>query len=100
MTFGRVIPGLKHPQGQSLPTPAQMRAAYPPAARRAKLGGLATLECVVARQGLLADCHVKSEDPPGQGFGAAALMLAPAFQVAPFAAGGGHVTIPVRFQPG
>ena len=54
---------------------------------QAKAAGLATgrvmLECTATGEGHLVDCQVAGEDPPGMGFGPAALRLAPTMAIAP-----------------
>lgn len=51
---------------------AKMKAAYP---KGATVTGKAALDCVAAEGGKLADCEIAKEDPPGQGFGQAALSV-------------------------
>jgi TonB family protein len=51
---------------------AKMKAAYP---KGATVSGKAALDCVAAEGGKLADCKIAKEDPPGQGFGQAALSV-------------------------
>lgn len=65
------------------PTTDQLQAVYPRAAQTGGKGGEALLSCKVTVQGVLADCKVESESPPGVGFGAAALALTPQFLMAP-----------------
>jgi hypothetical protein len=90
-------------QWMKVPTAAQVRAAYPPVAWSARTAGLAKLNCMVT-DGLLSDCRVADEEPPGEGFGAAALTLVPDLQAAPetgyFAGRTVRVVVPLRFQPG
>ena len=62
------------------PSPGQLAKAFPKAAKL-RSNGSATLRCLVKSDGALADCAVIGEFPVGQGFGAAALTLAPAFQM-------------------
>lgn len=50
----------------------RMKAAYPKGATQT---GKAALDCVAGAGGRLLDCKVALEDPPGQGFGAAALSV-------------------------
>ncbi len=61
------------------PSYADLAAAYPQKARAERLAGHATVNCGFAPSGRLADCDVISEEPKGQGFGAAARMLAKTF---------------------
>lgn len=64
--------------------------------------GQATMECQVQRDGRLTGCRVLRETPQNAGLGAAALQLAPHFQMAATSAdgirtNGGNVRIPFRF---
>lgn len=75
------------------PTAQEVAAAFPP---RAKGAGKAVIACRVTAAGTLEACEVASEEPAGQGFGAAALKLAPAFRMAPDSAvAGASVQVPV-----
>jgi len=67
------------PAWSKSPSEADMRAAWPQEALRANYAGSATLECAVTGDGTLADCAAANESAPG--FGAAALTLAPRFQM-------------------
>jgi TonB family protein len=84
-------------------SPAQSEERYyPEHAQKKNVEGLATISCAVTVEWTLKDCVVKSEDPPGQGFGDAALRLAPKFKMRPASSDGkpkeGQVTIPIRFK--
>jgi len=69
-------------------------AAAPPAG---EIEGTATLGCRLTPEGALADCQVVDENPPGQGFGEAALRLAPSMKMKdPQAAA--QVRVPFRFK--
>lgn len=85
------------------PSAAQTAAVYPARAAEAGVGGSATLTCAVAGTGFVSACKVVNESPSGQGFGNAALKLAPFFQMRPKMEAGipiaGTVTIPIRFTP-
>jgi hypothetical protein len=59
------------------PDPAKIAAAYPPKARRAGIDGWVSLFCGVHKTGQFEKCRVQEEDPPGYGFGAAALAFGP-----------------------
>jgi TonB family protein len=79
-----------------------MTKFYPKAAADAHVEGRATLRCSVTAAGGLADCTTSGEDPPGQGFGEAALNLAPLFKMRPMTkdgvpVSGGKINIPIRF---
>ncbi len=86
--------------GLTGPSPADIAAAWPanvPArARQAEV----VLRCAVDRWGRLRQCGVRSESPPGMGFGTAALSLAVRFQLPPTSRPkGGWIDVPIRFAP-
>mgnify|MGYP002382090834 FL=1 len=61
------------------------------------------LSCVVSADGKLT-CSITSEDPPGKGFGNAALRASGRFRIAAATedgkpTSGGRINIPIRFQP-
>ena len=65
------------------------------------VSGRAELACQVTSKGTV-NCTVASEDPPDQGFGAAAMKLAHLFRMRPQTkdgapTDGGKVNIPLRF---
>jgi TonB family protein len=104
-------PAIVAPQWLATPTPEDAQAVYPKAAAEKRLEGRATLKCGVNGEGFLKDCASIAEEPAGQGFGAAAMAIAPKFQMAKVAkdgmpVAGGVVRIPIRFanpaqmQPG
>lgn len=84
------------------PTSQDMSAAWPYDAYRRGLSGDATISCLVTPAGTLEDCEVVTESPAGEGFGAAALSLAPSFALKPGRRDGqavrSAVQIPIRFQ--
>lgn len=93
-----------HPTWRKMPTGAEMEAFYPKEAAREGISGKVVMQCGVAREGTLYDCSIVSETPPDMGFGAAALKLAPFFEMTPKtvdgeAVSGGEVRIPVMFNP-
>lgn len=65
------------------PTPAQVEKHYPKAASDARVGGKVVLRCQVQISGKLSACAVETENPAGQGFGEAALALAPTIRMSP-----------------
>jgi hypothetical protein len=85
-----------------LPTAAEFQAAFPKTeggANRVRI----VLLCDVAAGGALSGCTVDSEEPAGQGYGAAALTLAPKIRVALLSAGGtplvgAKIRVPVRYE--
>jgi TonB family protein len=82
------------------PSSEDMAWAYPQRAQREEVGGKAVLHCLVAPDGGLANCQVASEAPADYGFGAAALALAPQFQMTrppSDAKNPSEVTIPISF---
>jgi TonB family protein len=82
------------------PSEEDMRTAFPRGAKASK--GVARITCVVTVQGLLRNCDVTSETPADQGFGGAALAIAPQFLFRPATYNGrpveSSVTIPVQFS--
>lgn len=75
---------------------------YPPRALEREQEALVRLSCLVAADGRIS-CTVTSEDPPGWGFGEAALRISRHFRMAPatrdgVATSGGRVTVPIRFN--
>ncbi|ATQ44631.1 hypothetical protein CSW64_20695 [Caulobacter mirabilis] len=80
---------------------AELRAAWPVEAARQGKGGFVALKCEVNVQGGLETCKVEKEDPPGAGFGLAALSLTPSFQMKPKVVDGrpvrGEVRVPIKF---
>lgn len=66
------------------PSINDMTRAFPEAARDAGTGGRVMLDCSIAADGRMTECRVARESPEGQGFGEAALGLAPMFQLSPY----------------
>ncbi len=87
---------LKKPNGSDL------NAVWPKKALETGASGSARLHCFVTVAGLLTACEVRSETPPGYGFGAAALLLSPSFLFKPATHNGvpvvSSVTIPIDFS--
>ena len=102
--------------GVALPAPAQDRGAdwlkkptaedlysvWPTAAWAKGEGGKAVVRCTVTTVGALRECAVKSESPPGSGFGDAALALTSQFLMRPAVKNGqavaSEVNIPITFE--
>lgn len=53
------------------PSAAEWEAVYPERAIRARVSGMAEMDCEILSNGGLSDCRVVSEDPSGYGIGAA-----------------------------
>ena len=83
--------------------PTQQEAVdFIPAAARGE-GGKTVIECVVSNRGLLDDCSVVKETPPGHGFGGAALAMSQLFEMRPMTVdglpvGGGKVDHPCQLR--
>lgn len=71
------------PAWTSIPSGESMGDAYPEFASIIELEGAATLRCMIALEGRLANCRVRDAAPVGLGFDRAALALTPQFQVQP-----------------
>ncbi|MET3663536.1 TonB family protein [Caulobacter sp. 1776] len=90
------------PDWAAKPTGQDMARYYPAEAAKAKLEGMAVLDCGVTVEGRLSGCSVLREGPEQAGFGQAALQLAPIFQMKPATldgkpTAGGKVRIPIKF---
>jgi TonB family protein len=84
------------------PSGEQAGDVFPELAARMGVEGHVLMRCGVVRTGDVADCVVKAENPPGLGFGEAALKLAPFFRMRPMTRNGvpvegGAVNIPITF---
>ena len=93
---------ITNPDWKMRPTAQDMARVYPRPAARQGLAGVATLACAVTKEGKLTGCAVHDEAPTGAGFAAAALKLAPIFQIRPMTrdgvpVDGGGMRIPIRF---
>jgi len=96
-------PKITRPAWKRQPTGAIIESVMPKRAIEQGVDGKATIECSVSELGLLGNCKLVSEAPPGYGFGAAALAMAPFFQMTPLMAdgkpvAGGTVTIPINWK--
>ncbi|WP_297516174.1 TonB family protein [uncultured Caulobacter sp.] len=98
--FELLAPGDANPDWLKRPTASDLAAVFPKKAVASGQSGRASIQCKVTVEGFLEACKVKSEDPVGYGFGAAALQLAPQLRMTPKIRGGkpvpgGDVTVPV-----
>jgi TonB family protein len=94
---------ITRPDWASLPSSDDVERYYPERAARMGQGGKATISCVVDEKGLLVDCALVSETPPGEGFGEAALRMSRLFRMKPKTVDGQPVTgaqvrIPIAFK--
>lgn len=85
-----------------LPNSDDMFAAYPQAARNARIVGVAALDCTFQADRRIA-CLVAGEEPRNMGFGQAALSLSRKFRAAPNARdprirAGCPFRFPIRFR--
>ncbi|MBA4011399.1 MAG: hypothetical protein C0481_05985 [Phenylobacterium sp.] len=71
------------PEWREAPSDDQVWDAFPAAAKVLGVSGWAQLKCKVDPMGLLAGCAMLMERPVGQGFGDAAMSLAPRFRLTP-----------------
>lgn len=65
------------------PTMGELRRLHPPTAFRQRVGGQATLSCLIRLDTRLEACRVIDETPPGMGFGQAALAASVYFRFQP-----------------
>ncbi len=84
------------------PTPQELAAFYPPEGYSQGHNGKAVINCTVVETGLLEDCSVIEETPPGEGFGEAALKAAATIVMKPATLNGQavrqEVNIPIAFE--
>ena len=77
------------------------RIIYPPIAQRSELEGMVYLEIFVDAGGIVRNVAILKEDPPGRGFGEAAVKAFTGFSGSPAMANGKAVAVryryPVRF---
>jgi TonB family protein len=93
---------ITHPAWLTRPSAGDFSTAYPAYALKHNIAGEALITCVVNVHGLLEACQVVSESPPDDGFGRAALLLAPRFSMTPASGPDGPVAatvnIPIGFK--
>lgn len=91
-----------HPIWIKRPDANDVISVYPRHALRARISGRTNMRCEVMADGRLGTCLITSEDPDGEGFGAASLKLSKFFTMGPttvdgLSIAGGVVNIPFRF---
>jgi TonB family protein len=95
-------PAHSEPDWLVKPTADNIARVYPYAAMQARITGKVILHCMVDVDGYLGDCLVKSETPPGQGFGNAALEITGYMRMQPATNYGvptrGEVNLPITFS--
>ncbi len=94
---------ITNPDWLKKPTAESLFSLWPPEAAKRGIGGRADIGCVITAQGTLRNCQILAEDPPGMGFGAAAIALTPQFLMKPMLidgkpVDGGQVRLPIRWQ--
>ncbi|MGE0830138.1 MAG: energy transducer TonB [Hyphomonadaceae bacterium] len=94
-------PVITNPTWVERPDGADFARYYPERALERERTGSVTLDCVVNANGRIS-CSVASEDPPGWGFGDAAVRISRSFRMAPRLENGqpsegGRVRVPIRF---
>ena len=90
---------ITNPSWTRLPSGAELESYFP---KGVSTSALVKLECDVTMDGQVTGCVVTAEDPPGEGFGKAALKMAHLFRMKPktedgVPVGGAVVTIPLHF---
>ncbi len=84
------------------PTQEELQVLWPSQAAKEGIGGKATVSCLVDIRGSAYDCVAVSEDPPGKGFGGAAIGLSQQFQFRPAKLHGqpviSAVNVPITWQ--
>ncbi len=74
---------ITNPQWIRKPNGDDLTGYYPTSALERGVEGHTVVECVVTEDGLLAACRVISEEPAGEGFGAAGVQAASLFRMRP-----------------
>ena len=97
------IQTIQRPDWRRMPTGNEVAKFYPKNAYKKKISGSVVISCTVNTLGRADNCLVIGEDPVGQGFGDAALKVAPLFEMTPqitngVATSGGVVQIPLGFR--
>jgi TonB family protein len=96
------ISGNHEPNWKRTPSIEQLAAFYPKEAVVKRATGHATVHCEVDEIGQIGQCTIVSEDPPGLGFGNAALKLARISEFSPKLVNGtptkGVLNIPFNFE--
>jgi TonB family protein len=92
------------PRWISLPSREDLQSVYPSGTSIVPASGRVVMHCRVTATGTLTACAVVSEEPPGAGFGEAALKLTNRFRMTKTTADGlpvegADITIPIRFTP-
>lgn len=86
------------------PTGEMIMSVYPTEAFQKGVSGDATIGCRVSLQGALYGCELLSEKPPGNGFGSAAIAIAPQLRMTPERLDGvaveGRVAVHIVFDHG
>jgi protein TonB len=93
---------IQNPDWAAIPSARGLLQVYPEQAWRKHISGHVVLACEVAVDGSAQNCEVRSETPPGIGFGRAALMFSRNFRFIPMRRDGvpipgGKVVVPVTF---
>ena len=101
---GGVDAGFTPPDWAKRLQPEDIRGVWPSLAQRSGIGGKVAIDCRVNIHGLVEDCRVLSEEPAGQGFGGAALLLTPQMLFRPARRNGvpepSRITVPITFASG
>jgi TonB family protein len=107
VAWSRVLPDgdyLVRPTWVQAPTPQELAALYPDAARQAQVRGRVEVACQFTPDGWLTNCLVTSETPPEYGFAQATIRALRSFQAVPTAENGRavsglHILLGVNWPP-